>query len=112
MSSLRLLSRFHTQLNAVPVITSINQMYVELQVPQDNSNLKDSIEEYFNMSSMIGKFCETDCQTFVQSQKRSTISSIAETEFLIVILTRAIETMGGFEFNGKQAVSTDNVILR
>ena len=53
-----------------------------------------------------------DCQTFVQSQKRSTISSIAETEFLIVILTRAIETMGGFEFNGKQAVSTDNVILR
>ena len=88
------------------------QMYVELQVPQDNSSLKDSIEEYLNMSSLVGKFCEGDCQTLVQSQKRSTISSIAETEFLIVILTRAIETLEGFEFNRKEAISTDNVILR
>ena len=47
------------------------QMYVELQVPEDNSNLKDCVEEYFNISTLIGKVCEEGCHKFVEAEKRS-----------------------------------------
>ena len=88
------------------------QMYVELQVPPDNSKLSDHMEEHFNLSSMVGKFCENKCQRFVESEKRSTITSIADTEFIPVILTRAVETMDGFKLSRKKTISTNEVCIR
>ena len=45
------------------------QMYVEIQVPHDNSNLNDKVEEYLNTSSLVGLYCENFCEKFVQVEK-------------------------------------------
>ena len=73
------------------------QLYVELPVPPNNSSLNDYIEEYFNTGSLVGKFCEDGCKNFIQAEKRSRLRLASETEFIIVILSRAIETIDGFE---------------
>ena len=87
-------------------------MYVELQVPTDGSSLNNHIEDYFNTSSVVGTFCENGCRNLVQSEKRSTLSQAAETEFLTVILTRAIETMDGFKLDRNEIVSTNDIWIR
>ena len=87
-------------------------MYVELQVPEDNSNLKDCVEEYFNISTLIGKVCEEGCHKFVEAEKRSRLTRIDDTEFLIVILTRAIQTLDGAVFNRNRTVATEDVFLQ
>ena len=89
-----------------------NQMYVELQVPPDNSSLSSCVEEYFNSSSLVGKFCENGCQSFVQAEKSSTLTRIADTEFIVLILTRAIETMDGFQLNKNKVTATNDVLIR
>ena len=81
------------------------QMYVELPVPPDNSSLNDYVEEHLNTSTLVGKFCEDGCQKFVQAEKRSRLTLASETEFLIVILTRAIETLDGFALVGNEIVA-------
>ena len=88
------------------------QIYVELQVPPDGSNLNDSIEEFFNASSLVGIFCENGCQQFVQAEKSSNISRTAETDFVIVILTRANETLDGYQLNSNKITATKDVYIR
>ena len=87
-------------------------MYIEMQVPPDNSNLNDFIEEYLNSSSQVGIFCENGCGSIVHAEKRSTMTSIAETEFFIVILTRAMETLDGFHLNKNKITATNDVFIR
>ena len=84
-------------------------MYVELQVPSDNSNLSDCIEEFFNSSSLVGVYCETSCGSLVQAEKSSKVTCTAETEFITVILTRAVETLDGFKINKN---TTNDVLIR
>ena len=86
-------------------------MYVEIQVPHDNSNLNDKVEEYLNTSSLVGLYCEHFCEKFVQVEKSSKLSSVAETEFLIVVLTRGIETMDGFKMIKHRTVPTNYVFI-
>jgi hypothetical protein len=88
------------------------QMYLELQVPPDCSNLNEYIENYLNSSSAVGAYCENQCKKLVQSEKRSTLTTAGETEFIIVILTRAIETLDGFQLNRNRIKATDDVFIR
>ena len=53
-----------------------NQMYIELSVPEDGSNLNECVEEYLCTSSLLGYNCEDGCQKFNQFERRSTISKI------------------------------------
>ena len=89
-----------------------SQIYIELQVPPDGSNLNDQIEEYFNNSSLIGAFCEIGCKDLVQSEKRSTLTKAAEAEFFTVVLTRAVQTLDGFQINRNKIISTNDVFIR
>ena len=89
-----------------------NQIYIELQVPPDGSNLNDHIEDYLNTSSLVGAFCKIGCKDFVQSEKRSTLTLAAETEFFTVILTRAVETLDGFHINQNNIIPTNDVLIR
>ena len=86
-------------------------MYVELEVPEDSSKINESIEEYFNCSSLVGKVCDGS-RNFVQAEKRSRVTCIAETEFFIVILTRAMQTLDGYAFNQNRIIATEDVFLR
>ena len=88
------------------------QMYIELEVPGDNCKLSDSIDDYLNTSSLVGMFCESKCQKIVEKEKTSIISSTAETEFLLVILSRAVQTRDGFQFNSNRTISTDDIYIR
>ena len=87
-------------------------MFIELQVPPDSSNLNDYIEDYFNTSSMVGAFCENVCQQLVPSEKRSMMTLAAETDFITVVLTRAIETLDGFQLNRNRIRATNDVFIR
>ena len=87
-------------------------MYVELQVPPDNSSLNDYIEEFFNASSLVGVFCENGCQSMIEAEKSSKVTRTAETEFITVILTRAIETLDGFQLNKNKVIPTNDVFIR
>ena len=87
-------------------------MYVEISVPPDNTRLSDYVEEFFNRSELVGKRCEDGCQKFVQSEKTSKLTLADETEFLIIILTRAIETLDGYELVERLTVPTDDVLIR
>ena len=88
------------------------QMFVELEVPPDGSSLNEYVEEYFNASSPVDLFCENGCEKFVQAEKRSNLTRTAETDFLIVILTRAIETMDGYQLNLSEITCTKDVYIR
>jgi hypothetical protein len=89
-----------------------SQMYAELQVPPDYSNLSDFIEEFFNRSSLVGVYCETSCKSLVQAEKSSKVTRTADTEFITVILTRAVETLDGFKINKDRTIATNGVLIR
>ena len=88
------------------------QMYLEMPVPPDNTNLNDYVEEHLNTSSLVGVFCEDGCQKFVQTEKRSTLTLANDSEFLIVILTLAIETLDGFKLVDNRTIPTNDVFIR
>ena len=89
-----------------------NQMFVEFQVPPDNSNLNEYVEEYLNSSSLVGVYCENNCRQLCQAEKRSKVTRNAETEFLIVILTRAVETLDGYQLNRNRTTVTNDILIR
>jgi hypothetical protein len=87
-------------------------MYVELRVPPDNTNLSDCIEEFFNTSSLVGVHCETNCGSLVKAEKSSKVTCTADTEFITVMLTRAVETLDGFKINKNRTIATNDVLIR
>ena len=87
------------------------QMYVELQVPPNDSNLNEYVEEYFNKRSLVQVFCE-NCQSLVEGEKRSTMTSTAEAEFVVILLTRAVETLDGYQLNMNRINPTNDVFIR
>ena len=87
-------------------------MFVELQVPPDNSNLNEYVEEYLNSSSLVGVYCENNCRQLCQAEKSSKVTRNAETEFLIVILTRAVETLDGYQLNRNRTTVTNDILIR
>ena len=88
------------------------QMYLEIPVPPDNSSLNDYVEEHLNSSCLVGVRCESACQSVVQAEKRSTLTKNAETDFLVIVLTRAIETVDGFKLIKNKTTSTSDIFIR
>ena len=89
-----------------------DQMYVEMRVPPHNTSLNDSVEELFNKSTLVGRFCDGKCQRFVQAEKCSKMTLARESEFFVVILTRAVETLDGFKLIESQTIPTADVLIR
>ena len=88
------------------------QIYVEIPVPPDNSSLNDYVESYFNTRSLEGLNCTGICQKQVQVEKRSQMSNSDETEFFIIILTRAVQTPTGFKLVKNKTIPTNDVFIR
>ena len=87
------------------------QLYIEIPVPPDNSNLNEYVEEYFNISDLVGLRCDA-CQHFVQKERKSKLTLGCEAEFIIVILDRGIQTLDGFELVKDITHPTNNVFIR
>ena len=88
------------------------QMHIELDVPPDSCELSQSIDDYLNTSSLVGLRCESKCQRIVQKEKTAILTSNEETNFLLVILSRAVETVNGYQFNRNRTISTNDVFIR
>ena len=89
-------------------------MYGQLgwDVPPDSCELSQSIDDYLNTSSLVDLRCESKCQRIVQKEKTSILTSNEETNFLLVILSRAVETVDGYRFNQNRTISTNDVFIR
>ena len=88
------------------------QLYVEMPVPPNGSNLKHHVEDFFHERSKFGSYCDEACNVFSEKIKWTSITSLDETKYLIVILTRGIETMDGFHLLKNEVKSTENIIIR
>ena len=88
------------------------QLYIELFVPPDNSNLNEHIEEYFNMSELLGRVCEDGCKAFTQAEKRNQLTGGSQTKFILVILARGIASEDGFSSNRNKVLATNDVFIR
>ena len=88
------------------------QLHFELPVPPNNSNLKDHVEDFLTKELNVGVYCEEGCDAFRQKIKRTAITNIEETKFITVILTRAIETLDGFQLVKNKIDATDDIEIR
>ena len=93
------------------ITSETTQLYVEIEVPPDNTNLNEYVEEFFNISELQAMHCEA-CQNLVQKAKRSKLTLGSESEFIIVILNRGIETLDGFELVKNCTSPTNDVFIR
>ena len=91
--------------------TETTQLYVDIEVPPDNSHLNESVEEYFNISELFAMNCG-NCKKIVQKEKRWTLTTASEAEFITVILRRTMETLDGYELNKHRTIPTDDVFIR
>ena len=81
-------------------------------MPPDNSNLNEYVEEHLNSSTLVGVYCENNCKQLVQAEKSSKVTRNAETEILIIILTRAVETLDGYQLNRNRTTVTNDILIR
>ena len=89
-----------------------DQIYIELSVPEDGSSLNDCIEEYLCTSSLEGLNCENGCKKFNLFERKSNVTNTKETEFIIVILTRAVQTLDGYQLNTNRITATNDIYIR
>ena len=92
-------------------ISKTAQLYIEIPVPPDNSNLNEYVEEFFNIRELVGLHCES-CKRFVQKEKWSELTEASEAEFVTVILQRAVENMDGYELVKNRVNSINDVFIR
>ena len=88
------------------------QMYIELDVPEDGSSLNNHVEDYLCTSSLMGFNCENGCKKFNQFERRSTVTKIEQTEFIIILLSRAVETLDGYQINTNKVIATNDIFIR
>ena len=88
------------------------QIYIELDVPQDGSSLDSCVEDYLCTSTLRGYKCESVCQKFSEFERRTTVTSIDETKFIIILLARGLENLDGYHFNTDKTVATNDIFIR
>ena len=83
-----------------------------MEVPPENSNLNSYVEAMFNNHIRVAYHCEKGCDDFAVGEKRSTLSSIDESSYLIVILSRALQTEFGYQLVTNKVNSTNDILIR
>ena len=89
-----------------------DQIYIELDVPQDGLSLDSCVEDYLCTSNLRGYNCESGCQKFNQFERRITVTNIDEAEFIIILLARGVENFDGYQFNTNKTVATNDIFIR
>ena len=89
-----------------------SQIYLEMEVPPDGSNMGEYVEEMINDSCIVQYHCQDGCQAQFQAEKRFMLKSVNKSEFLIVLLRRSIMTENQVEIVENSIQSTNNLLLR
>ena len=88
------------------------QIYEELDVPENQSTLKSSVDAYFNASTAVDSFCEEGCQFRGKGIRRTTLKSTKDTRFLVMIFSRAVHTEHHAALVRNNVDCTDTVDIR
>ena len=88
------------------------QLYTEIPVPPTNTNLSDYVEEVFNQSTQVELNCEGSCQQISKREKRSALTSCRDSEFIIILLARAVLTMEGYHIVRNIVKATNMISIR
>ena len=88
------------------------QMYLELDVPEDNTSVNESIEFHLNASSLTEMFCEERCKEIVQVEQRCRIKSNSSSEFITILLSRPSENIHGYYLNNNRVIIKDRLFVR
>ena len=67
---------------------------------------------YEKRRSVMRLVLTAECKMICEFEKRAQISLVRETEFFIIILSRAIETLDGYQLDENQIISTNDVYIR
>ena len=83
-----------------------------MSVPQHNSQLDEYIENFFNDKSRVENNCTESCKKLTLGEKRSTLTSVEDSKFITIILSRAVQTLDGYAFNQNKTVATSKILIR
>ena len=84
------------------------QLYVELDIPCDNSNLNIMVEKYFSSSPLTNGYCDAQCFQEVDMKRIKKITSIDEAQMITIMLTRS----KGYQVNRDRVIATDDVFIQ
>ena len=87
-------------------------MYEELPVPADQSSLRFDVEKLFNSSETVDYHCEDGCKQRGLGEKRTTLKSVRDSKFIILILKRAVTSDQGYQLVKSKVICTDPVEIR
>ena len=88
------------------------EMSIDVSVPEHNSSLSDYVSENLRTRELVGKFCEDGCRKNVEVEKRSSITNVKETKFIIIILQRGVPTADGYKLIHNEVRATDDLFIR
>ena len=81
-------------------------------IPPDGTALKTQVEDYLNEGLTMLYNCEDGCKRITQKTRKMTLTSCAEARFIIVVLSRGIESLDGYTFLKNRIPATDDLSLR
>ena len=88
------------------------QIYLEIDVPPPGSNLKFYIETLLNEGTKQHIKFEEKCKSLSEKVKRTSLTNSDEADFLIILLSRGIETPNGFQMLENETKATDIINIR
>ena len=88
------------------------QMYLELDVPPDGSDLKIHVENFLNDEWSNLYLCEENCKKLTQKHKKIMLTSAAEAEILTVFLSRTMQTLDWYKFVKNRVNATSDILIR
>ena len=88
------------------------QIYEELDVPKDNSDLNSYLDDFYNGSTSVEYRCEDGCGVKGLGIRRTTLKSTKDSAFIILIFSRAVYTEEGVRLVSDRITCTDVVDIR
>ena len=92
-------------------VSESNTSFIELDMPSAGSDLRSTVENYFNEPTLVSSYCEL-CNIIGQVEVKDQISSTEETDFITIILRRGVETLEGFEIQMNKLIANDDLFIR
>ena len=91
--------------------STMSDIYRYMPVPPENSNLNSFIEDFFNSAIPVDYQCE-QCKNHSRALHKSSIKDLKQVQNVVIIISRAFETVDGYEVVKHKVTSTGEVILR
>ena len=89
------------------------QVFFEIDVPPNGAKLKDYVENHLNEEYNLQSVCEDHCKKVTEKIKRITLSAEDyEAKYVVIVLSRAVQTEIGNEFSKNEVDATEQINLR